>query len=108
MFLKEQEYTLKDGIYSFIDEQLLSGDNLKYNKLYNKIAWSYNWSQRFFFWLKFGGEQKFREPFLNELGIKNTDKVLEISTGTGDNFRFFKLTCRIFCRRHFNGNVAAS
>ena len=88
MFLKDREYKFTDGIYSFIDEKHLSGDNLKYSKLYNKIAWTYNWSQRLFFWLKYGGEQKFREPFLCELGIKDTDRILEISTGTGDNFRF--------------------
>jgi len=90
MFNKEKEnkFKLIDGIYSFIEEKDLTGDNLKFNKLYNKIAWSYNLSQRIFFWIKFGGEKKFREPFLNELIIRDTDKVLEISAGTGDNFRF--------------------
>ena len=85
---KQKDFTIVDGIYSFINEKKLTGDNLKYNKLYNKIAWSYNLSQRIFFWIKFGGERKFREPFLIELTIEDTDKVLEISTGTGDNFRF--------------------
>ena len=96
MFLKEREYRVNDGIYSFIDENHLSGDNLKYNKLYNKIAWIYNWSLRLFFWFKFGGEQKFREPFLCELDIKDTDKVLEISTGTGDSFRFLNKQAEYF------------
>ncbi len=85
---KQGKFKVIDGIYSFIDENSLTGDNLKYNKLYNKIAWSYNLSQRIYFWLKYGGEQKFREPFLKELNILDSDKVLEISTGTGDNFRF--------------------
>jgi len=90
MFKKEKQGKFKiiDGIYSFINENDLTGDNLKYNKLYNKIAWSYNLSQRIYFRVKFGGERKFREPFLQELSIKDSDKVLEISTGTGDNFRF--------------------
>jgi ubiquinone/menaquinone biosynthesis C-methylase UbiE len=83
-----QNYKFVNGIYSFIDEKALTGDNLKYNKLYNRVAWLYNVSQRFYLWLKFGGENKFRESFLSELEIKNTDKVLEICTGTGDNFRF--------------------
>jgi ubiquinone/menaquinone biosynthesis C-methylase UbiE len=85
---KQDKFKNVDGIYSFINERELTGDNLKFNKLYNKIAWSYNLSQRIYFWLKFGGERKFREPFLCELSIKDSDKVLEISTGTGDNFRF--------------------
>lgn len=88
MFQKERNYTLKNGIFSFIDEEQLTGDNKKYNTLYNKIAWSYNLSQRIYFWLKYGGEENFRKPFLSELDIRDTDRVLEISTGTGDNFKF--------------------
>lgn len=49
MFQKERNYTLKNGIFSFIDEEQLTGDNKKYNTLYNKIAWSYNLSQRIYF-----------------------------------------------------------
>lgn len=88
MFLADKKYKLNNGIYSFINETLLTGDNLKYKILYDKIAWAYNLSQRLYFLFKFGGERKFREPFLRELNIKGTDKVLEISVGTGDNFRF--------------------
>jgi ubiquinone/menaquinone biosynthesis C-methylase UbiE len=97
MFLSDrQNYKFTNGIYSFLDEKTLTGDNLKYNKLYNRIAWFYNLSQRFYFWLTFGGEKKFREPFLSELEIKNNDKVLEICTGTGDNFRFLNKQATYF------------
>ena len=88
MKFKHDDYQLKDGIYSFIDENRLTGDNQKYNKLYDKIAWSYNLSQRLYFWWKYDGEWNFRRPFLNELNISDDDNVLEISTGTADNFRF--------------------
>lgn len=93
---KKDNFKLNDGIYSFIIEKNLTGDNLKYNKLYSKIAWSYNFSQRIYFWLKFGGEKKFREAFLCDLIINDTDKVLEISTGTGDNFRFLNKNANYF------------
>lgn len=96
MFLKNRKYELDNGIYSFINEKILEGDNLKYKKMYDRIAWTYNLSQRFFFWLKFGGEEKFREPFLSELVIKDSDKVLEISVGTGDNFRFLNKHAEYF------------
>ncbi|MFN8254935.1 MAG: methyltransferase domain-containing protein [Bacteroidales bacterium] len=82
------QYKVISQIYSFINEAELTGDNLKYNRLYNKLAWSYNFSQRIYFWFKFGSEKKFREPFLSELDIKDGHKVLEVSTGTADNFRF--------------------
>lgn len=82
------QYNLVNGIYSFINEDSLKGDNRKYNRMYNKIAWSYHLSQRIYFFLKYGSEWKFREQFLSELNINDNDKVLEISTGTADNFRF--------------------
>ncbi len=56
--------------------------------MYNKIARMYNLSQRIYLFLKYGSERKFRELFLSELGINRGDKVLEVSTGTADNFRF--------------------
>jgi ubiquinone/menaquinone biosynthesis C-methylase UbiE len=93
---KQDQFRIVDGIYSFINENDLTGDNQKYNKLYNRIAWFYNFSQRIFFRIKFGGERKFREPFLKELTIKDSDKVLEISTGTGDNFRFLNKNAQYF------------
>lgn len=96
MFLPDRKYNLDKGIYSFIKAAELTGDNLKYNKLYDKIAWTYNLSQRLFFWFKYGGEQKFREPFLCELNIKDTDRVLEVSAGTGDNFRFLNPRAEYF------------
>jgi ubiquinone/menaquinone biosynthesis C-methylase UbiE len=82
------KYKIIDGIYSFIDENTLTGDNKKYNLLYNRIAWIYNLSGRIAYWLKFGGEKAFRQQFLKELRINDGDKVLETSVGTGDNFRF--------------------
>jgi ubiquinone/menaquinone biosynthesis C-methylase UbiE len=89
-------FKVKSQIYSFINEAELVGDNLKYNRLYNKLAWSYNLSQRIYFWFKFGSEKKFREPILNELDIKDGYKVLEVSTGTADNFRFLNRKAEYF------------
>lgn len=96
MFLADKKYKFNNEIYSFIDEKLLTGDNLKYKKLYDRIAWAYNLSQRLYFWFKFGGERKFREPFLDELKIEDTDKVLEVSVGSGDNFRFLNNRAEYF------------
>src|SRR5690242_9038180 len=78
----------KNGIYSYIHEQDLVGDNLKFAKLYNRIAWLYSTAGRIFYWIKFGSEKKFREQFLKLLTIKDEDRVLETSVGAGDNFRF--------------------
>lgn len=55
--------------------------------MYNRIARWYHLSQRLYFWLKFGGEERFRMPFLQHLAILPGHQVLAISTGTADNFR---------------------
>jgi ubiquinone/menaquinone biosynthesis C-methylase UbiE len=88
MFQKGVRYQVLKGIYSFIDYQSIAGDNLKSVKLYDKIAPYYNISQKIYFLLKFGSERKFRMQFLNELTIKDTDRVLETSTGVADNFKY--------------------
>lgn len=75
-------------IQSFIDSAAIDGQNKKYQRMYDKIAPVYNLSNKLYFWLKFGGEANYRRQFLDELEIREGDKVLEVSCGTGDNFRF--------------------
>lgn len=55
IFIKECK--IKDGIYHFIDISNLTGDNLKFAKLYNKFSRLYHLYGRIFYWLKFGGEK---------------------------------------------------
>ena len=78
----------KDGIISFIEENELEGDNLKFVKLYNKISRFYYIGQKIFSKIKFGGEYNFRNDFLQYLQINDNDTVLETSVGTAENFKF--------------------
>ena len=41
------------GIYTFINQNELEGDNLKFSKLYNKISPFYYFSQKIFSKIKF-------------------------------------------------------
>lgn len=75
-------------IQSFIESSDINGDNKKYQQMYDKIAPFYNLSNKLYFWLKFGGEANYRRQFLDELEIREGDRVLEVSCGTGDNFPF--------------------
>lgn len=84
----QKEFQIINGIKSFIRSDEIDGDNKKYQKMYDKIAPFYHFSNKIYFWLKFGGEAKYRNQFLSELEIKEGDKVLEVSCGTGDNFPF--------------------
>lgn len=82
------KYRYDNDIYYFIEEDNIEGQNLKYSKFYDKIAWSYNLSNKIYFYLKFGNEYKARSEYLDELEIKEGDKVLEISIGTADNLPY--------------------
>ncbi len=77
-----------DGVMQLIDENEMTGNNLKYLELYNKIAPLYRISNSLYFLFKFGGEQRYRNNFLSELEIKAHDKILETSVGAGDNFKY--------------------
>jgi ubiquinone/menaquinone biosynthesis C-methylase UbiE len=92
----QEKVKIIDGIYSIIDEKYLTGDNLKYHKFYNKIAWVYTFLMRTFFFFKFGGEKNFREQFLKDLNIIDSNKVLEVSIGTADNIRFLNRNAEYF------------
>ena len=77
-----------DGIYCFIDETELDGDNKKFVILYNKISPFYYIGQKMFSKIKFGGEFNFRNDFLQYIVINENDTVLETSVGTAENFYF--------------------
>lgn len=81
-------YPIRDGIPLLLGETELSGDNLKYQQFYDKIAPFYNLSNKLYFYFKFGGERQYREQFLHELEIQDKSKVMEISVGTGDNLPY--------------------
>ena len=77
-----------NGILSFINETDLKGDNLKLSKLYDKISPFYYFGQVIFSKIKFGGDFKFRNDFLQYIKINDNDIVLETSVGTAENFHF--------------------
>jgi len=89
-------YEIEQGILKFIKESDVEGNNKKYLQLYDKIARFYNLANKIYFLFKFGGEQNYRNQFLSELEIKPNDRVIEISVGTADNFRFLPNDIELF------------
>ncbi|MBP2643093.1 MAG: hypothetical protein H6Q67_980 [Firmicutes bacterium] len=89
-------FLYENGYYSFLEEGDLEGNNREYYGLYDIIAWCYNISTKIYFFFKFGNEYKVRSEYFKEISIKDGDKVLEISIGTGDNLPYLNGNSRFF------------
>jgi ubiquinone/menaquinone biosynthesis C-methylase UbiE len=77
-------YPIRDGIPLFVST--LTGSNLKYQTLYDRIAPGYDLAEGLYHW--FTRKPNYRHEFLNELQLQPQARVLEVSIGTGSNLRF--------------------
>ncbi len=76
------------GIPLFVST--VTGSNLKYQTLYDRIAPGYDLAERLYHW--FTRKPNYRIDFISELELKPNARVLETSVGTGANLRFFPAT----------------
>lgn len=77
-------YPVRDDIPLFVST--VTGSNLKYQTLYDRIAPGYDLAERLYHW--FLRKPNYRHEFLGELELKPHARVLEVSVGTGANLRF--------------------
>jgi ubiquinone/menaquinone biosynthesis C-methylase UbiE len=77
-------YPIRDGIPLFVSS--VTGPNLKYQVLYDRIAPGYDLAERLYHW--FTRKPNYRLEFISELELKPSACVLEVSVGTGANLRF--------------------
>ena len=107
----ERRFLIRNGIPIFLENADVSGQNRRYQRLYDRLAPVYDISTRLYARLKSGGEEKRRREYLDELEIEPGAAVLEVSVGTGANLRYLPRTARYFgldiswgmlmqCQRH--------
>src|SRR5215472_10533528 len=72
-------YPIRDGIPLFVST--VTGPNLKYQTVYDRIAPGYDLGERFVHW--FTRKPSCRQEYLRELEIKPGARVLEVAVGTG-------------------------
>jgi ubiquinone/menaquinone biosynthesis C-methylase UbiE len=77
-------YPIRDGISLFVST--VSGPNLKYQTLYDRLAPGYDFAEHLYHW--FTRKPNYRHEFISELELKPQARVLEVSVGTGANLRF--------------------
>jgi ubiquinone/menaquinone biosynthesis C-methylase UbiE/uncharacterized protein YbaR (Trm112 family) len=83
-----ERFPIRDGIPLLLDESKVSGFNLQYQGFYNRVAGGYDGAMKFIAYLTSGGEEHFRRESLRELEIRDGDRVLEVSIGTGANLHY--------------------
>ncbi len=87
-----KRYPIRDGIPDFLDK--VSGQNEKYQALYDRIAVFYDLSEKLYRWIKH--KQDFRRAFIDELEVRSGAHVLEVSVGTGANLRHLPSSISFF------------
>jgi ubiquinone/menaquinone biosynthesis C-methylase UbiE len=83
-----ERFPVRDGIPTFLKPEDLTGDNGKYNHLYETIGGFYDDTQRFFCAFRGVDLDSYFENYMSLLQVKPGDSVLETSVGTGLNFKY--------------------
>ncbi len=91
-----QRFPIRDGIPIFLLEGEVSGSNQKYQAMYDRFAPFYDFSTWLYSRLKgMSVETRLRE-YLDELEVKEGDRVLEVAVGTGRNLQFLPRGAQFF------------
>jgi ubiquinone/menaquinone biosynthesis C-methylase UbiE len=81
-------YCLDGGIARFLPGRSLSGNNGKYQLLYDRLAPLYNLITGSYAFMRNGGEKKRVLQYLSALQVRDGDAVIEVSIGTGRNIKY--------------------
>ena len=80
--LSGERYAVRDGIPLLLDQDALSGTNLRYQGAYNRAARLYDPALRLAARLVGGSEGRFHQEYLQELGVQAGQRVLEVCAST--------------------------
>lgn len=83
-----EHFPIRNGIPAFLKPEDLTGDNGKYNQLYQTIAGFYDDTQRVAAAIKGLDLDSYFLASLSLLEVRPGDSVLETSVGTGLNFKY--------------------
>ncbi len=88
-------FPVRDGIPVFIDPSRLTEANEKSRKYYDLLAPFYEFTQWVYYRFK-GGEANARNEYLQYVGVKEGDRVLEVSVGNGVNIEYLPRNAAYF------------
>ncbi len=83
-----EKFPVFNNLICFLDKDELTGNNKKYQNIYDRISIFYDLVTRFFAFIKNGNERNRLMQYLSQLEVKDNDRVIEISIGTGRNIKY--------------------
>ena len=91
-----KRFPIREGIPIFLENDSITGSNKKYQSMYDRFAPLYDFSTwAYSNWKGMNVEARLRE-YLDELEVKEGDRVLEVSVGTGRNLQFLPRGAQYF------------
>jgi ubiquinone/menaquinone biosynthesis C-methylase UbiE len=90
-----ERFPITDGIPNFLGPDDLTGDNGKYNHVYETIGGFYDDTQRVFCAFRGVDRESYFNDYMRLLEVKAGDHVLETSVGTGLNFKYLPAGVRL-------------
>lgn len=88
-------FPIRDGIPVLMNSSNLSNANEKSMRFYDVPAPFYEFTQSFYYRMK-GGEEKVRTEYLRYAGVREGDRVLEVSMGNSVNIKFLPRNTEYF------------
>jgi ubiquinone/menaquinone biosynthesis C-methylase UbiE len=81
-------YPIREETPVFLPVGILEGPNVRYQKLYDRVAPAYDFGIRLYAWFKSGAEATRRKAYLELLEVPARGSLLEVSVGTGANWSY--------------------
>lgn len=83
-----KKYNVDRDILCFLSDSVLTGNNRRYQRMYDRLSVFYDLITKSYARLKNGNERERLMQYLSLLNVKDGDKVIEISIGTGRNIKY--------------------
>jgi len=90
------KYSIDEGIICLPVKISLTGNNKNYQTMYDRFSNYYDLATKAYALLKNGNEKNRLMQYLSLLEIKDSDKVIEISIGTGRNIKYLNPKAEFF------------
>ena len=86
--IKAEGLQQENGIFLYMNNDFVGGDNHKYMKMYDWMSYVYDFGEKWIGRLKFGrGLEQMRTELMSRLEWRNNISVLYVSIGTGADLR---------------------